>query len=337
MAESVNLFILFDAKDYNYLKALERQMEILKSQGIISIWSSDNIIAGSMVSDVTYTQLTNSSILVPLISADFLASKSCLEIQKAAFDQGKTIIPVLVRSCMWQVEPILKEIDLLPKDSGVVKPVSNWSNMDDAFTEVVSRIMERVYEQLKKPDQTRQNRIDKLQHMEGVYRVWTEVRHAGELYVLQSKMTIERNYRSRFWNHIVDNGKEQLCEIHFNQDSGKEKLIFIVRRITKEGAGDITSTAVMEFPRKDAMRGVLIGSYSSVGAGPGFPQSKKSKAPKSPLTEVRVGFFVAKLEKLDKDFEVDLIAARKFEDDPKYVEMLRILLVVNGRRNNKMK
>ena len=178
------------------------------------------------------------------------------------------------------------------------------------------------------------NRIDKAEHMEGVYRVWTEVRRAGETYILQSMMIIDCNYRSRFRNHIVDDGEEQLCEIHFSQHSGKEKLIFTMRRITNEGAGGITSTAMMEFPREDEMREVLIGSYSSVGKDPGFQHTKKGRTPKLPPTEVRGGFFVAKLEKLEKNFEVNLIPARQFEDDPKYAEMLRFLREKNGRRSH---
>ena len=82
--------------------------------------------------------LDQATIIVMLISANFLASKQD-EIQRAIElkEAGKAIIiPVLLRSTAWETSP-LSQYQRLPSDG---QPISLWPDRDAAFTDVVQGI-----------------------------------------------------------------------------------------------------------------------------------------------------------------------------------------------------
>jgi hypothetical protein len=56
------------------------------------------------------------------------------------------VIPVMLRPCDWHTAPFGK-LQGLPKDS---KPVTSWSNRDEAFADVAGHIRSAV-EQLRNP------------------------------------------------------------------------------------------------------------------------------------------------------------------------------------------
>ncbi len=177
------------------------------------------------------------------------------------------------------------------------------------------------------------HRVDRGKHLEGVYRVWTEVRAKdGTEMILQSKMTVKKNYQ--VWIHNPVFGEEPLhCEIHFSkQDSGKDKLIIVMRRSGEEsaGAGDIATVAMMEFPKEEEMKsGVFIGSYCSAGREAGLRNRKENEV----STEVRGGYFVTKREDLKRqDFQAGLFPVAKFENQIPFEQMLRRLRARNMRK-----
>jgi len=81
-----------------------------------------------------------------LVSSDFLASEfivgselpELFQMRKAA---GMRAVPIIVRACMWQSEPVLKDLQALPKDG---KPVISFSketgDRDHIWMEVAKAI-----------------------------------------------------------------------------------------------------------------------------------------------------------------------------------------------------
>ena len=57
------------------------------------------------------------------------------------------VIPIIVRPCMWQSEPVLKDIQALPKDG---KPVITFSkengDRDQVWTEIATAVEKRAKE-----------------------------------------------------------------------------------------------------------------------------------------------------------------------------------------------
>lgn len=91
--------------------------------------------------------LNDARIILRLISADFLASDYCYdkEMLRAMerHEAGEAVvIPVILRQCVWQGAPFGK-LQGLPKD---FRPVKEWPDLDQAFTDIARSIRKAVAE-----------------------------------------------------------------------------------------------------------------------------------------------------------------------------------------------
>lgn len=107
----------------------------MKRQGIINGWSDRDINAGDEWKTSISDKLESAKVVLLLISADFLASDYCYDIEmKRALerhDSGEAkVIPIILRSCDWSGAPFSK-LQALPTEA---KPIDLWVNSDEAFT-----------------------------------------------------------------------------------------------------------------------------------------------------------------------------------------------------------
>ena len=72
--KSITVFISYTHKDEPLLLELEVHLSLLKRQGLISIWYDRQIVPGTNWAEVVDKQLELASIILLLVSADFLAS-----------------------------------------------------------------------------------------------------------------------------------------------------------------------------------------------------------------------------------------------------------------------
>jgi hypothetical protein len=89
--------------------------------------------------------LEEASIILPLISADFIASDYCYGVEmKRAMERHErgdaVVIPVILRPCDWHALPIGR-LQAVPRNG---KPVSTWINRDEAMTDIVRGIRMQV-------------------------------------------------------------------------------------------------------------------------------------------------------------------------------------------------
>ncbi len=143
----LNVFVSYSHKDEEYREELDNHLSILKRQGTIATWNDRKITAGTEWENQIDENLESAEIVLLLISADFLASDYCYDIElKRAIerhDAGEArVIPVIVRSVDWKGAPFGK-LQALPKDG---KPVSTWDDRDVAFTQVAEGIRKAVDE-----------------------------------------------------------------------------------------------------------------------------------------------------------------------------------------------
>ncbi|MGH7325546.1 MAG: AAA-like domain-containing protein, partial [Candidatus Rokuibacteriota bacterium] len=80
-------------------------------------------------------------VILLLVSADFVASEYCYDIEmRRALERHTrgqaTVIPVIVRPVTWSGAPFAK-LQALPKDG---KAVTTWENRDAAFLEIAEGI-----------------------------------------------------------------------------------------------------------------------------------------------------------------------------------------------------
>jgi hypothetical protein len=140
-----SLFYSYSHKDEALRDELETHLSLLRRQGVISGWHDRRIGAGSEWAGQIAHQLEAADVILLLVSADFLASDYCYDVEmKRALERHGAgtarVIPVILRPCDWQSAP-LGRLQALPRDA---KPVTSWKDRDEAFTDVARGIRNAV-------------------------------------------------------------------------------------------------------------------------------------------------------------------------------------------------
>jgi hypothetical protein len=113
----------------------------MKREGEIADWHDRNITAGEEWRNSIDHHLMAAEIILLLVSADFLNSDYCYEIEmRKAMDRHEArsacVIPVILRDCDWLRAPFSK-LQALPKGA---KPVKAWRDRDQAYNDIVAGI-----------------------------------------------------------------------------------------------------------------------------------------------------------------------------------------------------
>lgn len=132
---NTRVFISYSHKDERHENALESHLKVLRRSGLIDTWHDRRIGAGDGWRGLIDTNLREADIVILLVSADFLASDYCHDVEmreamrRHALGECR-VIPVIVRDCNWLHDRSLKELQALPPDG---KPVMNWQDSDTAW------------------------------------------------------------------------------------------------------------------------------------------------------------------------------------------------------------
>ncbi len=143
---SIEVFYSYAHEDEELVKELRKHLSILKRQGVIRDWYDREITAGTDWKGQLDQHLNSSGVILLLVSADFLASKYCYDVEMRRalerHDQGEArVIPVLLRMVDgWQGAPFGK-LQSLPTDG---KPVTSWKICDEAFADVARGIRNAI-------------------------------------------------------------------------------------------------------------------------------------------------------------------------------------------------
>lgn len=133
----IEVFYSYSHQDEKLRKTLEKHLKFLQRDGIISSWHDRKISPGDEWKGEIDSHLKSAQIILLLISADFIASDYCYDIEmkramkRHAAGEAK-VIPIILRACEWQNAPFGK-LQALPTDG---KPVKSWSNSAEAFTNI---------------------------------------------------------------------------------------------------------------------------------------------------------------------------------------------------------
>jgi internalin A len=135
------VFYSYAQADEKLRERMEVHLRILERQGLIEPWHHRRILPGQERAREIDRNLEGADIVLLLVSADFLASDDCwdVEVKRALerHDAGKaTVVPVVLRPCDWTTTPFAK-LQPLPKD-GI--PVTRWTDPEDAWVDVAQGI-----------------------------------------------------------------------------------------------------------------------------------------------------------------------------------------------------
>jgi hypothetical protein len=143
--EPVKVFISYSHKDERFREQLQEHLSAAKRQGLIEDWHDRRIAPGGEWEDLINENLETSDLILLLVSSSFIASPYCYdkEMQRALekHESGQArVIPIILRPVDWSEAPFAR-LQALPRNG---RPVSKWSNRDEAWMDVAKGIRAAV-------------------------------------------------------------------------------------------------------------------------------------------------------------------------------------------------
>ena len=143
----IEVFFSYAHEDEKLRDELAKHLKLLERQGVISAWHDRQITAGTEWKGEIDEHLEGAKFILLLVSADFLASDYCYDVElKRAMERHEAkearVIPIILREVDWKGAPFGK-LQALPKNA---KPVTNWPNLDQAFADIARGIRRAVEE-----------------------------------------------------------------------------------------------------------------------------------------------------------------------------------------------
>ncbi|MEH2280366.1 MAG: toll/interleukin-1 receptor domain-containing protein [Nostoc sp.] len=139
--QAIELFYSYAHEDEKLRDKLEKHLTLLRREGVITEWHDRKIGAGKEWQNEIDTHLNSSQIILLLVSANFIASDYCWDIEvKRAMERYEAkearVIPIILDSVDWESAPFGR-LQALPKNG---KAVKKWGNHNDAFLSVAQGI-----------------------------------------------------------------------------------------------------------------------------------------------------------------------------------------------------
>lgn len=140
-----SVFFSYSHADEALRDQLEKQLSILKRQGVVETWHDRRIGAGEEIDSAISRNLMSAEIILLLISPDFINSDYCYDremtVAMERHARGEAVvIPVILRACDWHGAPFGK-LNATPPDG---RPITQAVDRDQAFLEVAKAVRAAV-------------------------------------------------------------------------------------------------------------------------------------------------------------------------------------------------
>lgn len=139
-AKYKHLFIAYASKDQAAHNTLLSHLNVLKKEIPITLWSEADLMPGAEIQKETQAELQRADIVLLLVSNDSLNSEAYKNIQSQV-RASTTFVPVLLRACMWESDPFLKDLKPLPSNR---QYISQADDEDAAYTKIAQEVKKIV-------------------------------------------------------------------------------------------------------------------------------------------------------------------------------------------------
>ncbi len=148
-SKALRVSISYTHSDEKLREELGAHLAPLRRAKLIQEWHDRKIGAGQEWKNAIDENLERAHIVLLLISARFLNSAYCMDVEMTRamerHDEGKArVIPIILRPCNWKSSPFAK-LQGVPTDG---RPIINWRSHDEAWT-VVAREIEAAVQQFR--------------------------------------------------------------------------------------------------------------------------------------------------------------------------------------------
>jgi hypothetical protein len=147
---ALKIFISYAHEDEEFKDQLVKMLAGLHRRGIVDAWQDRRIEAGDEWYQSIQDAMDECDLALLLVSSDYLASRFIQEEEQPRLLQRRQemqlrVVPIVVRPCMWESEPVLKDLQALPKDG---KPIITFSqatgDRDQVWTDIAAVIEQRA-------------------------------------------------------------------------------------------------------------------------------------------------------------------------------------------------
>lgn len=147
-SDGLSLFICYARDNERVVKRLIPSLKVLARRGYITPWRDTDLIPGEDWDDTIKQRLSESQIILFMVSRDFLASEYITEHERPlAMDLMKekkaVVVPVLLSKCSWDDEDFAKLENLPRKDdliSSITPREDAWFLVEEGLKKVVDKI-----------------------------------------------------------------------------------------------------------------------------------------------------------------------------------------------------
>lgn len=134
---TLRVFCSYAHVDARYRELLEKHLSALSRDSSIALWSDRRIAPGEDWQGAIDGRLDSSEVILCLVSADYLASSYCIDVEMMrALERHRKglarVVPVIVRPVDWE-NTVLSELQALPSNG---KAISSWDDLDEALRDV---------------------------------------------------------------------------------------------------------------------------------------------------------------------------------------------------------
>ncbi len=141
LTSPLTVFYCYSHRDEDLRNELHKHLKLFERQGLIRSWHDRRIGPGQEWATEIDEKLNRAEIILLLVSADFLDSDYCYEIEmRRALERhalgDARVIPIILRDVAWQGAPFGK-LQALPTDA---MAITSWINRDQAFANVAKGI-----------------------------------------------------------------------------------------------------------------------------------------------------------------------------------------------------
>ena len=122
---ALKIFISYSHKDERFKEELITMLEGMQRKGIIEAWQDRRIEEGDEWLQSIQIAMNECDLALLLVSKNFLASrfirdKELPHLLQRRKEEGLRIVPIIISPCLWKSEPLLSDLQALPKEG---KPV----------------------------------------------------------------------------------------------------------------------------------------------------------------------------------------------------------------------
>lgn len=147
--ERNKVFVSYSHKDQKWFERVETHLKVLKNLGIeVKLWDDTQIKPGMNWREEIRKALLAAKVAILLVSTDFLASDfisndELPSLLKAAEDDGATIIPLILKPCLYNKHPKLVEFQAVNTPSTPLSKLTE-DEQEEKLVELAERIAELI-------------------------------------------------------------------------------------------------------------------------------------------------------------------------------------------------